>query len=262
MHCSRRTLLLGSTFGALASAQAPRRLRLCTAAFPPFRIVQADGRVVGSDADIVRSVLERLGWQVEIEALPLRRALLDAAQGQACAGFLTFTRNPERETQFVFSAAISSVQDVLFKRQRDAIRWRELADLAPWRVGYSAAYNYAPAFMQALAEKRFVGDPVTTTEPEIAHLRKLARGHIDLALCERSVCNHLLREHAAEFIDQPLDFIDRTVGTVRSFHVGWSRAWPGVQELAERFDQELARFDREGGRRAIFQRYGMQVSLP
>lgn len=236
----------------------PKEIELATASFPPFRQI-AGNALSGADYEIVAAVLGRMGYQYTIRLFPLQRALKLAAAAQGPVGFFTFTRNPERETQFLFSAPISTVRDVLFKRSKDRITWDDYADLSRYTIGISSGYNYAPEFMQALQQKRLRTMSAAGDTPEFEHLRRLQRGIIDLAICEVSVCSALIAGNPAEF--GQLDYIDKSVGLSRSFHLGISRRHPGAEGFIREFDRELAKFASEGKRKEIFRRYGMAVTL-
>lgn len=242
-----------------AGVQAEQKeIELATASFPPFRQI-AGNALSGADYDIVAAVLGRMGYQYTIKLFPLQRALKLAAAAQGPVGFFTFTRNPEREAQFLFSAPISTVRDVLFKRAKDQISWVDYADLSRYTIGVSAGYNYAPEFMLALQQKRLRTMSATGDTPEFEQLRRLRRGIIDLAICEVSVCSALIAGNPAEF--GQLDYIDKSVGLSRSFHLGISRRYPGDDAFIREFDRELAKFAAEGKRKEIFRRYGMAVTL-
>lgn len=246
-------------FGISAVAYAEHKeIDLVTANFPPFRSVSAGG-VAGADYDIVTAVLTRMGYQYAIKVYPLNRAIKVAEAGREAAGFFTFTRNEEREKHFIFSAPISTVQDVFFKRSERKIRWRDLHDVADYTIGVSDGYNYAPAFMSAIRNKQFKTILAAGDIPEREHLRRLKRGVVDLAICEVSVCSDLIAKNPTEL--SGLDYIDKPVGQVRTFHLGISRHYPQAEVFIRDFDRELAKFAAEGKRKKIFRSYGMSVSL-
>lgn len=253
-----RYLISMLLFLPLLAHAEPREIELATASFPPFR--QISGNTLGgADYDIVTAVLSRMGYQYTIRPFPLQRALKTAAAAQGPVGFFTFTKNAERERQFVFSAPISTVRDVFFKRSQDTISWGSYADLQRYTVGVSEGYNYAPDFMRALQQNQFKVMMATGDTPENEQLRRLQRGLIDLAICEISVCSALISRNKAEF--GKLDYIDKSVGNIRTFHLGISRNYPQAASFIKAFDKELAQFAAEGKRREIFRRYGMAVAL-
>ena len=245
------------SIGRFAQA-AGQEIELATASFPPFRIVSSQG-LSGADYEIVTSVLLRMGYQPSVKVYPLNRALKVAEAGREVAGFFTFTRNPEREKHFVFSAPISTVTDVLFKRAAVKLQWQQLSDLSAYTISVSEGYNYAPAFMAAMRKRQLKTIAVASDTPEHEHLRRLKRGGVDLAICEVSVCSALQAQYADELAG--LDYINRPVGETRTFHLGISRVYPGAEALIRDFDRELEKFAAEGKRKKIFRHYGMSVVL-
>ncbi|MFC4159315.1 substrate-binding periplasmic protein [Chitinimonas lacunae] len=232
-------------------------LLLASAEFPPFREKIGDS-YRGADYEIVTQVFERLGYQVTVQFYPLQRALKLAEKG-AVAGFFTLTRNPERERIFLFTAPVSTVTDVLFKRRLDTLTWQNLSDLRGYRVSASEGYNYAPGLLANLKLGGAQLSMVVGEKPEYEHLRQLSAGLVDLAICEVSVCSSLIQQHPDRF--GHIDYIDRPLGETRSFHLGISRKHPNAEGLVAAFDAELAKFAAEGKRAEIFKRYGMRVSL-
>lgn len=254
-----RLVLFGALFlGASVAQAASKEIELATASFPPFRSVSSNG-VSGADYEIVIAVLQRMGYRPSVKVYPLNRALKVAEAGREVAGFFTFTRNPEREKHFIFSAPISTVTDVLFKRAERKLQWRQLSDLSGYTISVSEGYNYAPAFMMAMHKQQLKTVAVASDTPEHEHLRRLKRGVVDLAICEVSVCSALQTQYPDEL--SGLDYINRPVGETRTFHLGISRAYPGADTLIRDFDRELGKFVEEGKRKKIFRRYGMSVML-
>lgn len=248
-------LLCAATISAHA---ANKEIELATANFPPFRTISAAG-VEGADVDIVTAVLTRMGYQYAIKVYPLNRAIKVAEAGREAVGFFTFTRNQEREKYFVFSAPISTVRDVFFKSAGRKLEWRELSELAEYMIGVSEGYNYAPAFMSMLRSNQLTTVLAAGGIPEREHLRRLKRGIVDLAICEVSVCSALIAKYPDEF--SGLDYIDKPVGEIRTFHLGISRRYPQAEAFIRDFDKELAKFAAEGKRKKIFRKYGMSVQL-
>lgn len=241
---------------SVGAAQATP-LVLASAEFPPFREKIGD-TLRGSDYEIVTQVFERLGFQVSVQFYPLQRALKLAEKGTV-AGFFTITRNPERERIFLFSAPISTVTDVLFKRKLEAFNWQTPNDLRGYRISASEGYNYAPGLLAGFKTGGAHLSMVVGEKPEYEHLRQLSAGLVDMAVCEVSVCSALIQQYPDRF--GHLDYIDKPLGETRSFHLGISKSYPNAAGLLAAFDAELAKFAAEGRRLEIFRRYGMKIKL-
>ncbi len=251
------TILLTTLFPAL-SANSQTGIPLVTAEFPPYNYSGENG-ITGSSTEIVKTVFDRMGIPVEIKIFPPKRAMLMAARGEV-AGYFTFTQNPQRLDDYHFSLPLSTISDVLFVKHKDIPQWDTLADLKGYTIGATQGYNYAPVFLNAIRDKTIGVDYVVSDKPEELHLRKLMAGRIDMAICEVTLCSHLIKTHQSTFGE--ITYIDKPIGPVRTFHLGFSRKWPGSQALAEAFNQNLQALLDEGTIRQIHNRHGTRRALP
>lgn len=246
-------LLLVLAFSPARLQAAPPVLPVGVAEFPPYEYSTANGRVIGSDTEIVQHVFERMGYRVDIQMQPWKR-VLSAGESGRFAVVYSLTKSAERERHFYFSDPINTVQDVFFKTKSLSFDWKGYEDLAAMRIAVSSGYHYAPEFTEAIRQKKVTQIFETSNRnPETINLRNLTRGLVDLAVCEINVCRYLIYNHPAEF-DQ-LEQLSKPIGAPRSFHVAFSRKWPGAEQLTLQFNQELAKFVAEGGRRKIFEKY-------
>ncbi|WP_147819161.1 substrate-binding periplasmic protein [Salidesulfovibrio onnuriiensis] len=249
-------LVLVPVWSGVSRADGPD-LPLAITEFPPFEY--AEGKeITGTDTEIVRQVLQRMGYRPVIKSMPWSRALEEARNG-IVAGLFSLTKNPERERDYYFSAPLSTVRDVFFKRRDRDIAWRTMDDLKTYRIGVSHGYQYAPEFMKAVKQGKIKVNVLSGDSLELRHLGMLKSGRVDLCICEVSACTHIIRTNRPEF--DMLDFIDKNIGQERYYYLAFSRKWPGARALVKRFDAELARFAAEGGRKRIFEKYGVASSL-
>ncbi|MCP3892917.1 MAG: amino acid ABC transporter substrate-binding protein [Desulfobulbaceae bacterium] len=251
-------ILITMCFIGFAFAEK-EKLIFATHPFPPFKYVAENGDIVGCDVEIVKQIVTRLGYDFKIKSLPFQRALFNVSKGKM-TGYISFTKNPERLKTYYFSSPISTIKDVFFKQKKNDINWDKLDDLKEYRVDYTKNYNYAPVFLDAIKQNKF--QPVYiigSEEAEVKHLERISKGFVDLAICEISVCSFLIKQHKSKFVN--VDFINKAIGPVRTFHVGFSRKWPGIKEFVEKFNADLAKFVTEGKRKAIFEKYGVITYL-
>jgi polar amino acid transport system substrate-binding protein len=144
---------------------------------------------------------------------------------------------------------------VFFKRKSSDISWEKIEDLQPYLIGATATYNYAPVFLQAVKSGRINSEMVVSPTPEVIHLRKLVGKRIDLAICEVTLCNFLIKQNSKAF--NSLDYIDKSVGQVRSFHLGISKNWPGGEELTKQINAALLELVKEGVIAQIYSSFGI-----
>ena len=76
-------LALGAASLGPAWAQAPRRLLLVNAPYPPFVMEAGDPEGEGMDVEIARQALEPAGYELGLQLFPWRRALAMLEQGAA-----------------------------------------------------------------------------------------------------------------------------------------------------------------------------------
>lgn len=239
---------------------APPPLPIGVAEFPPYKYSAPSGRVIGSDTEIVQQVFERMGLRIDIQMQPWKRVQAAGENGRFAAIY-SLTKSPERERHYYFSDPINTVQDVFFKTKNLSFDWKGYEDLASMRIAVSSGYNYAPEFTEAIRQKKITEIFETSNRnPEMINLRNLTRGLVDLAICEINVCRYLIRNHPAEFDE--LEYLAKPVGPPRTFHVAFSRKWPGAEQLTRQFNQELAKLVAEGGRKKIFEKYRLVSTLP
>lgn len=248
--CMFTVVLLSSSAHAGTGDQLP----MVTVEFPPFAYTDLGGQPMGASTQIAMEAASRMGYQSVIDTLPSKRAQQMTVEG-AYSALFPVTKSKARAEYCRFSEPVSYFADVFFKRQSDSISWERLDDLGDYIVGVTDGYNYAPVFMDAIRDDRLKFDFVVSGSPELQHLKKLVKGRIDLAICERSVCAYLLRKHGPAF--DSLDFIPKPIGPPRSFHVCFSRKWPDAETLVGRFDQAMSKMREEGRIKEILQHYGV-----
>lgn len=260
----RLPVLLMSVFFSAhwQTAQASDELQLlpiATSEFAPFEYTQ-DEKVIGSDSEIVERALEKVGYKAEFRMMPWARALQYAKSGKV-AGVFSLTKSQERTRFLYFSEPINYVKDVFFKLKYRNIQWQTFSDLAAYRVGVGHGYVYAPEFMQAFENKVFRSvNPLTGNNLEFRQLKQLKNSQNDLMICEISVCNFLLYNHPSEL--RGIDYIDRPIGEIRPYFIGFSKKWVGSERIVKRFNQALQVLKDTGEHEAILKRYRISTRKP
>lgn len=158
MPALRRTLLL-NLIGALfiaalaipASAEPPL-VRACDndQDYPPFRWREtaADGRmeVRGLGYTLIRDILARNGWRLELELLPLKRCLQEVAGGERYQLLINSSPNPERIKTYLLTEPFDQVHFhgfYLQSRYPDFTPVLNKRDLRSLRVCGIAGHNFA-----------------------------------------------------------------------------------------------------------------------
>lgn len=250
---------MGMTCGSFVYADE-RPLPIGVAEFPPFKYTSADGKVIGSDTEIVEQVIKRMGYRPDIQMQPWTRVQQSGERGEFAAIY-SFTKTPEREQLYYFSDPINTVKDVFYKKKSTPLPWATFDDLGTMHLATSAGYNYAQIFKDAVAQKKFRSVHETFgAAPELVNLRNLLLGRVDITICEVSVCQHLIKTHEPEFNE--VDFAPLAIGPVRNFYVGFSKKWPEAERLNREFNEELRKLVASGQRKKIFKKYSIVTDLP
>ncbi|KTT31937.1 hypothetical protein SB18R_00040 [Pseudomonas oryzihabitans] len=165
-------------------------LEVVTEDYPPFSLVQADGRVTGFSVELVRLLLARAELVAEPQVMPWARAF---AQAQGRPGVLIFSlaRIPEREALFEWVVPLTETNLCLFSWQG---RVRPLASLEAAH-GLQIATVNGDAGERILLERGFtVGRELQSGAHYSLNLEKLKAGRVDLWVANRAVVDHLARQ--------------------------------------------------------------------
>ncbi len=221
---------------------AREEIPFVTVDFPPFSFNEGD-KITGAGTEIIKAITARMGYTPTFEIYPTKRAQFEAAKGKF-AGIFMLTKSTKRLEAFYYSNPFCDIRDVFYKLKTSKIMWNTLEDLKSNRVGATGGYNYAPVFLDAIEEKKIKVDLVTGKQPELRHLQKLTAHKIDMFICEISVCQHIIQQQSPEF--DVVDYINKPIGPIRTFHVAFSKLYPGAEKLRDHFNKVLAELVEAG----------------
>jgi polar amino acid transport system substrate-binding protein len=146
-------VLAVALLGYLGAARAePPTVRACDndQDYPPFRWSQqmADGRteVRGLGFTLLRQILAKHGWRLELELLPLRRCLQEVATGKRFQIIISSSPNPERLKTYRVTDPFDEVHFHSFYLQSrfpDRAPVHNKSDLLNHRVCGIAGHNFA-----------------------------------------------------------------------------------------------------------------------
>ncbi len=228
---------------------AATTLKVVSEPWVPY-IYEQDGELQGIDYEVTQQVLRQLGYQLEWELMPWKRAMLSVESGRADA-ILDILATPERRRQLIFpSEHLSHNDSVLFYARKHPHPYADLQSLRGLTVGVAPGYSYGnPDF---LAADYFTREPAPTNE---ANLLKLLNQRIDLALIDRRAGLH---ERQRLGLQEQIGFDPQPVASGKlylAFHRG-----AGKVELSYAFNTELKRFKGSDAYQQILVRYGQHES--
>ncbi|UXY55492.1 substrate-binding periplasmic protein [Pseudomonas tohonis] len=105
-------LLLGTALAIQAAGAA--ELRLLTDDHPPLHF-ERDGELVGFAVDLLHEIAQETGDKLQLERVPLLRALLITRESPDVAVF-TILRTPEREADYQLVGPLLEVETALYAR--------------------------------------------------------------------------------------------------------------------------------------------------
>lgn len=238
---------------SMASTALAREVILVSAEWPPFvSASQQDGGVVSK---MVRSVLHKAGYRVQLRLESWPRAEALVKEGKAFATFPYIATAPRRQ-HFDFSQPLLSTSGYFFY-YRPALAqvpaYRQLRDLQPYRIGTARGYWYDKPFAEA-------GLRVMYTDDEEAVIRQLRLGRVDLAPMTLEQGWYLVNrlypaeKHQFATLPQPLNNDSPLCLMV-------SRRYPAAAAILQDFDKALLQMRASGELEALY-RAGMQPFTP
>ena len=228
--------------GAGAAAAAGPRLRILVEdAASPWSNRAGDGYA----NDLVRAAFAAAGADVDLVVVPYARCKALVMQGGA-VGCFSMSAAPELGSLVRFAdKPLFSVTPKFYYNTSRKVSARSVAELKPgMRVGIVHAYEYPP-FVSQLAARGII---IETTRSDVANLRKLAAGRIDVAL----VMTDEMRSE--ELIERQADVHNIAFAfqsaPMESF-VGFSTAHPDGDAQRRRFNRGYQSITDNGTRQGI-----------
>jgi len=152
-----RTAVLGAVLLMVSAVTAAGPLRIGTSASSNPLIFQADGNIVGLEADLARLLQARIGQPIEFRLLPESDLLPALARGEVDVVMSGLTITPEREQLVDFAQPYLRSGLMAIIRTDDVMRFRGVAALTAggYRLGSvsgSAAAEYAKRELAAATQ--------------------------------------------------------------------------------------------------------------
>ena len=252
--CRALFLICALTLSVITLAE---ELPVVTYDFPPYNYLE-NGKLLGASTELIQHIFKESGHSLSITSLPFKRAQRFLEEGEAAIIF-TYTHSEQRREKAYLSNPVSYISGVFFKRKEDNITWIEYKDLAKLRIGASGGYYYPEPFMKAIKDNHIKANFVYRKNPDLINLRMLTLSRTDVFICELNVCGFLINKYAPEFNE--LDYINKRTGSLRSFHVGFSKVWPKSEALRNEFNDALDKTLATGKLQSIFEKYGVIVDF-
>lgn len=205
-----------------------------------------EGGPQGMAVDLVQAIFAEAGMQLELVPLPYARCMEDAKRGRLAGCFDTLPDAALRK-DYLFHAQPLFVDELwVLARSENPSAKLKTADLAGKRVIVTHGYTYGDAFESNAAIERI------TAPRDSNALRMLVAGRGEYAVVYRRITRHLLRGDA-----QDLEGKFKQVGKLEdaALYLSFSRQYPDVQAIVQRFDAAHARLRKSGALQKIEKRW-------
>lgn len=236
---------LSTTYSETASAE---KLRLVTVNWEPFYGDSLPQNGFFSALSI--EAFKRAGYETELHFIPWKRAITDAKQGHY-DGILGAYFEEERTKYFAYTDVIYSAEEVFIHRANQHIPYTTLNDLKIYKIGGLA--GAAP--IEELSALGFKTQPTST---ELASLRKLAIGRIDLMVIDKARFYYDLKNKPD--LSQYQDTFEVLSPAFKQYEMynPISLKRDDAHEITERFNKALETMKFDGTYESILHRFDMR----
>ena len=181
-------LLMGALSSATTHAQSEKVVVAVDKGYPPYMYgSQKDAK--GLYPRQIRAIFSRINVEVDIKALPWKRALNLGEKGAAAVGGIY--KNLERSKIYDYSHPIDEETISIYVRKGDAFPFKELTDLKGKKIGINFGWSYGEAFDKASKEGLFT---VEESHTNLASLQMLVRKRIDCFVSDHLAVTQIIRQ--------------------------------------------------------------------
>jgi polar amino acid transport system substrate-binding protein len=202
----------------------------------------------GLATDLVRTALQRAGYDTAYEQVPWARAVLGVGEGRYDVLVNAwFTEERTKLGQFSAEYLLNRVRFI--KRSRSSVEYRDLFQLYGRPVAVVRGYTYSPEFdNDEMLEK------VPVNNFSMA-LRMVFAGRVDLAVEDEFVARYYLSLESRTVRDA-LEFMPKSLAE-NSLHILVSLKNPHHKEIVANFNREIAAMKADGSYDELFKLHGL-----
>ena len=201
-------LLSQLVWGDTCAQDGRRTVRLTTLEWPPYttQAMVHDGE----SSAVVRSALAAVGYRLEVEFFPWKRAVALTRMRSNFDGYFPEYRSDATAQRCLLSDTIGSGAVGFAQLRARPVQWTTLDDLVQYRIGVVQDYVNSDEFDLRIAQRK---QSVDLARDDTQNLRKLAAGRIELAVIDQRVFDYLLQHdpqlqpyrHTLAFNSRPLE---------------------------------------------------------
>ena len=239
-----------SLFLMTAVSQARQTLVIATNDYPPYITADKSSYFLG---DLFAEIGARINIDFEFHFYPWKRGEQAVEDGNAW-GTIPYRKTEAREKNYLFSDALYLADSHFFAYSADGskprIKFDDLTDLRPYRIGGIQGYYYEPWFEKA-------GLDVQYSHSEEQNFLLLQHGRIDLFSTATTMGWYVIEslfppQEVAKFytLEKPLVQGD-------GLFLMTSKDYPQTRILLEKFNQALREIKSDGTYARLVNKYGL-----
>lgn len=231
---SLRTAILSILLiGVAQAAEAPKTLRACTVAWPPF-VTEKDGKFDGSDTKILQEAAKKLGYaEVKIEDVPWKRCLKMAEEGTVDIVYPA-SKKPDREVYLDYpKTPLHPVSYVFVTKAGAKEDWSTKKSVAslPQPIGIPLGYSISEQLHKEAGAQFDEG-----AMDDRVNMQKLAMGRVGTIIIEKMNGLDLMEELKAT---QTLTMLPEPYYKDKEYYITVSKKSPNAAELTAGLDKVL-----------------------
>lgn len=152
--------------------------------FPPFEYTNDAGDVIGIEPDLMNLICEKLGLELQIDAMDFNSALLAAENGKSDAVVSGVTVKEDRKALFDFTTSYTTITQAIVSKEADNITMENLGN---YNIGVQAGTTG-----QEFVEEDFGTDKVTAYDTYSLVFQALDNGQVDCIVMDDAVAKQYI----------------------------------------------------------------------
>jgi polar amino acid transport system substrate-binding protein len=240
---------LAALVGVAEAADEKKTVAVATLVWEPY--VGPKLKNGGMATEIVVAAFKRAGIKATIHHMPWIDVMNRSAKGEVDAIYPAYF-SKERLKKYLISEPFLNGPLALCARKATKVKFDSLEDLKPYRIGVVEGY--------ANEEKFDAADYLTkvVAKSDLANLRSLIKGDVDLAVVDQLVGLHLLKKHREELGGpEAVKFLVPPLGT-RDMYVMFPRILPESEARLKQFNRALLRMKKVRRIEQIMKKHGFK----
>jgi len=210
--------------------------------YPPYIFAVPEDGLRGFDVEVIDEAFKRVKISTEFKFSPWKRAIEETKLG-LYAGIFNCSYRAEREKFLIYSSSISQQSPGFFIRSGfTGFKPTRLEDSKGLRVGSVLGWAMAATMKDA-------GAILVAYRTEELVFRDLLKGIIDYAYLSLESSGYGAMKLG---ISKKIDTIQIQE---KKLHVCFSKKWPGIEEIVNKFNKGLAAIRKDGTHKRIHASY-------